>query len=339
MIWNQWYTACASSRLGAAPRAVRVLDRDLALWRDASGTARAVLDRCCHRGYRLSRGRVVGDELECGLHGWRYDAAGRCVRVPSLGAARVPPDFEVPAFACLETDGYVWVWMGRAGAQPRGTPAIPGFGGRSWLQGCVDIACAAARGVEINLDGAHVYFVHATHPAAVAFRASANALSDARQELRVSARGLVVFWPPVGSAADAIPDTASRIAFELPYTVRFANPRGAKTLILQFVPTGAACCRLEYLMSFDQPGAPRVVWIDRIPEIFAEDRAVLEIIQGAATGAGGTHSVEADAAGLVARRILHLAESGKWERGGAAVEESRRMIQTRRMETPPLIDT
>ena len=70
----------------------------------------------------------------------------------------------------------------------------------------------------------------------------------------------------------------------------------------------------------------------------AEDRDVLEVIEGAANRAGFEPSVEADAVGLVARRIMRLAESGKWDRGGAALEETRRIIETRRMETPPLID-
>ena len=118
------------------------------------------------------------------------------------------------------TSGYGWGGPGRGRAA---RPASPEFAGRSWLQGSLDMRCAAARGVEINLDGAHVYFVHPSHPATVSFRASADVLCDAQQELRVTDRGLVVFWPPVGSVTETIPDTASRIEFELPYTVRFAN--------------------------------------------------------------------------------------------------------------------
>src|SRR5579863_3510819 len=38
-------------------------------------------DRCPHRSSRLSMGRVVGDDIECGYHGFTFDAAGRCVRI------------------------------------------------------------------------------------------------------------------------------------------------------------------------------------------------------------------------------------------------------------------
>ncbi|MGH8565884.1 MAG: Rieske 2Fe-2S domain-containing protein [Gammaproteobacteria bacterium] len=32
-----------------------------------------LIDRCCHRGARLSLGTVTDGHLACGYHGWRYD--------------------------------------------------------------------------------------------------------------------------------------------------------------------------------------------------------------------------------------------------------------------------
>ena len=31
-------------------------------------------DRCCHKGVRLSEGRLDGHVLTCAAHGWQYDA-------------------------------------------------------------------------------------------------------------------------------------------------------------------------------------------------------------------------------------------------------------------------
>ena len=40
-------------------------------------------DRCVHRAYPLSAGRLEGDRVVCGYHGFTYDPDGRCVEVPS----------------------------------------------------------------------------------------------------------------------------------------------------------------------------------------------------------------------------------------------------------------
>jgi phenylpropionate dioxygenase-like ring-hydroxylating dioxygenase large terminal subunit len=326
MIWNQWYTACASSRLGAGPVAAKLLDQEVVLWRDAGGVARAHLDRCCHRGYKLSLSRVVDGHLECGFHGWRYDASGACVHVPSLrSGGRVPTSFCIPRLECVEKDGYVWVWMTRQGVRPRGEPGIPEFEASRWLQGSMDMACAAAKGIEINLDGAHVYFVHPSHPQTVAFRQRGAARADSQHEVRITDRGLVMFWPPAASASEPIPAQAARIQFELPNLIRIHTPGDGRTLLLFFVPTGPRTCRLEYLITQPNPAGPRLIWLDRPPEILEQDRLVLEVIQQTIDRDGDDfeRSVEADAVGLMARKVLRLAEANEWETGRSALEPRR----------------
>ncbi len=62
---------------------------------------------------------MVGDVIECGDHGLRFDARGDCVAVP--GAARVPPGACTRAYPTCERWGWVFVWLGapeRAGKEP-----------------------------------------------------------------------------------------------------------------------------------------------------------------------------------------------------------------------------
>jgi toluene monooxygenase system ferredoxin subunit len=40
---------------------------------NVDGVVRAFEDRCAHRGWPLSHGKLVGRELTCALHQWRYD--------------------------------------------------------------------------------------------------------------------------------------------------------------------------------------------------------------------------------------------------------------------------
>ncbi len=62
-------------------RKVMVCGTPLALFRTADGPA-ALVDRCPHRNYPLSEGRIVDGTLECGYHGWRFDPNGHCITVP-----------------------------------------------------------------------------------------------------------------------------------------------------------------------------------------------------------------------------------------------------------------
>jgi phenylpropionate dioxygenase-like ring-hydroxylating dioxygenase large terminal subunit len=71
----------------------------------------AMVDRCPHRMAPLSVGTVVGDTIQCGYHGYRFDHTGRCVEIPALG-----PDATIPPRACVETaaavqERYGLVWL------------------------------------------------------------------------------------------------------------------------------------------------------------------------------------------------------------------------------------
>ena len=81
---NAWYPACRSVELAKQPLAAVICDTPLCLFRDEHGKPTALLDRCAHRNVPLSGGRIVGSEIECAYHGWRYDAGGICRRVPAL---------------------------------------------------------------------------------------------------------------------------------------------------------------------------------------------------------------------------------------------------------------
>jgi phenylpropionate dioxygenase-like ring-hydroxylating dioxygenase large terminal subunit len=156
-----WYIACASSRLGAAPRAFRVFDANLVLFRDSAGVVAALRDRCCHRGVKLSLGQVVDDNLACGYHGWRDDGKGQCVHIPSLTAGQaIPGRARVDSFRCHEQQGYVWVWMGDPAKMRGPPPQIASFSEKRWWQGSVPMQCPALMGIENNLDWYHPYFAH-----------------------------------------------------------------------------------------------------------------------------------------------------------------------------------
>lgn len=107
-----WYIACRSRELGSKkPRAAMILGVPMALWRDEEGSPKAVLDRCPHRNVPLSEGHVCNGVIECAYHGWRFDGAGRNVKIPGLSAdSPAAKSWNVTAFPTREQDGFVWVW-------------------------------------------------------------------------------------------------------------------------------------------------------------------------------------------------------------------------------------
>lgn len=120
----------------AAP--ARAHGRDLAVWRSASGHLSAWLDRCPHRGMRLSHGFVRGEMLSCIYHGWSYDTGGRCRRIPAHPDLEPPAAIRATALPCAERDGLIWV-----GAEDAMPATIPGLDGLVTLR-ALDVAAGTA---------------------------------------------------------------------------------------------------------------------------------------------------------------------------------------------------
>jgi len=117
-----WYPLALSSAIEAGTSAGAVLDgQEIVVWRDSSGMAHAWEDRCPHRGMKMSFGFVRGDHIACLYHGWEYDQAGQCRKIPAH------PDLEVPKTICMKTYGAAesggMIWVTLAGDAP--APALP----------------------------------------------------------------------------------------------------------------------------------------------------------------------------------------------------------------------
>ncbi len=113
-IRNAWYVAAWHHELpgGAdrAPLARTLLGAPVVLFRQADGSPAALEDRCPHRRMPLSMGSVVGDNLQCGYHGFTLNAAGRCVRIP--GQDSIPEAARVRAYPVVEKWRWIWIWPG-----------------------------------------------------------------------------------------------------------------------------------------------------------------------------------------------------------------------------------
>ena len=104
---NTWYVAAWDHEVtNKAPLSRRVCDKPLALWRTTDGRVVVLADACWHRLAPLSRGAVVGDEIQCPYHGMRYDAAGRCTHMPAQRTINpAPPSRHTPPWSAIASSG------------------------------------------------------------------------------------------------------------------------------------------------------------------------------------------------------------------------------------------
>lgn len=110
---SSWSVVAVSEQVSdVKPFPVYAEGHEIALFRDTSGTVRAVENRCPHRRVPLTLGKVVGGAIRCAYHGWTFDgASGSCIAVPNLGEQeRISPNFCVKAYRCREDNGFVYAW-------------------------------------------------------------------------------------------------------------------------------------------------------------------------------------------------------------------------------------
>ena len=65
---NAWYVAAWSHEIDNSLRQIIVLDEKICVFRNSDGEVIALEDACPHRKLPLSKGRIKGDNVECGYH-------------------------------------------------------------------------------------------------------------------------------------------------------------------------------------------------------------------------------------------------------------------------------
>jgi len=167
MLINNWYVLALSDDVGSEPVGVHALDQDFVLFRDSDGDVQCLSDICVHKGGSLCRGKVVEGTVECPYHGWRYNGAGDCVEIPSLGPdAKIPTRARVDAYPTDERWGWVWAFLGDLPENER--PPLPDFfpeydsGNGDWrfLRGKARFDCNWVRAIENGVDRTHAVWVH-----------------------------------------------------------------------------------------------------------------------------------------------------------------------------------
>lgn len=278
MVERQWWWPVALEQdLGSQPLPVQLLDEQLVLWRQANGQPVAMADRCPHRGARLSLGALVEGTLECPYHGWRFDAAGQCVRIPAVPDFQPTERHRACRHAVQAAHGLLWVALDGAG---QGLPVLDGLPGRRLIYGPFDVATSAPRAVENFLDTSHFAYVHrgwlgdAGHPEVPHHEVTQTA--DGRPVIeRYKA------WQPRASAAAGGGDWVTyRYEVLSPYAALLTKQGDAggpqDSYTIWACPTGEERCRLWFAQYTTDSDSSDAALRDFQVEIFSQDQPVLE---------------------------------------------------------------
>jgi len=159
-----WYFAMPSASLEAGRLVARtLLGEPVVFGRAKDGTVFALRDICPHRGIPLSDGRMIGGEVECCYHGWRFGADGVCTAIPSLveGQDMDISRIRVRRYPISEAQGCIWIFMAsNAASDPPPAPLLPEIADQPRLIETLEFPCHVDHAVVGLMDPAHGPFVH-----------------------------------------------------------------------------------------------------------------------------------------------------------------------------------
>jgi nitrite reductase/ring-hydroxylating ferredoxin subunit len=158
---NSWYALAFSDEL--RPGAVltrRLAGQDLVIFRTARGVACVTDAYCPHLGAHLGMGGdVVGEELRCPFHHFRFNTAGVCTATGY--GTRPPPKARLRTWPLREQGGIIFVYYDSLGQAPQWTP--PDLSGRDWtplIHQTLDLRDHPQETVENGVDIGHFAIIH-----------------------------------------------------------------------------------------------------------------------------------------------------------------------------------
>jgi phenylpropionate dioxygenase-like ring-hydroxylating dioxygenase large terminal subunit len=330
-----WHAVVPMSLLqGGQPQPFTLLGENIVLFLGPEGEPAALADRCCHRTAKLSKGQCVDGALQCGYHGWTYNAAGRVIRIPQYAPDRpIPADYGTPAYRCVAKYGYAWVALEEPVAP---IPAMPEFEAPGWrtiFQFYERWATSPLRALENSFDNAHFSFVHrATFGVAAQPKPSRYELVETEAgfhaETVIDAANPPAYHRVSGSR-EPITQRHMRNAYYLPFSRRLDieyppadGKAGVRHVIVNcFTPIDDGYIQLvQWLFRNDsEADCPAELLIEFDHVITREDKDILESTDPDALvdtrRRGIEYSMDSDRPGMLIRKLLMelLARHGEAE--------------------------
>jgi 5,5'-dehydrodivanillate O-demethylase oxygenase subunit len=120
-----WMPVSRAEDLYDIPKAVKILDEELVLFRDGNGRTGLVDRYCAHRGASLEYGDIEETGIRCPYHGWLYGADGNCLEQPSeKNGKEYCAKVRQVSYPVQELGGLIF---GYFGPNPENPPPLPRY--------------------------------------------------------------------------------------------------------------------------------------------------------------------------------------------------------------------
>lgn len=164
MLRRYWHAVAAAGELTPEKpiKAVQLLGEKLVVYRDTKGGYGLVGERCPHRSASLAYGRVDAEGIRCPYHGWKFNAAGRCLQQPAEPEDGGFKDkIKHTAYPVQKLGGLLFGYLG-----PEPAPLLPRWdvlaweNGRRWIDVQEPLQCNWLQPMENSVDPSHLFWLH-----------------------------------------------------------------------------------------------------------------------------------------------------------------------------------
>jgi nitrite reductase/ring-hydroxylating ferredoxin subunit len=162
-----WHPVFMTSELGELPKAIKIMDEELVLFRYGSDDGIGLVHKYCpHRRASLEYGKCEDRGIRCCYHGWLFAPDGEILETPAedLGdgpAKQIRERTRLGAYPVIEFNGLIFAYMGK----PENMPAFPmydAFEIEDMVTRPYEIpyACNWVQVLDAILDPVHTTFLH-----------------------------------------------------------------------------------------------------------------------------------------------------------------------------------
>jgi 5,5'-dehydrodivanillate O-demethylase len=162
LLRRYWHPVAALSEMtGRWTKRVRVLGEDLVLFRDRTGRLGLLGEFCPHRRASLAYGIPTDDGIRCPYHGWKFDAAGRCLEQPNEPeGSNFKDKIQTSGYPVETLGGLIFAYLG-----PVPAPVLPRFEAYVCertirMIGKALVPCNWLQIMENSLDPVHTEWLH-----------------------------------------------------------------------------------------------------------------------------------------------------------------------------------
>ena len=160
-----WQPVLLSTELpenDGAPKRIKILNEELIAFRDTNGKVGIVDAFCPHRRAPMFYARNEECGLRCVYHGWKFDADGKCVDLPTEPAtSKMKDHISIKSYPTYEKAGLIFAYLG-----PK--EEMPDYPNYEWMRAPATHrhvsktyeACNWLQALEGGLDTAHSSYLH-----------------------------------------------------------------------------------------------------------------------------------------------------------------------------------